>query len=341
MGANVGSAGVGDFRATSIYAPVASGTGGVWRVEVDGWSAILKLVRHDAAATGNWQSGEAEDHWYYWRREVLAYQTGLLPSLPGEGLRAPHCYGAIERPDGPIALWLEDAGRTATGWPVARYGEAARHLGRMQGAFLVETPLPDHPWLSRHWLRTYVTPRRADLGLLDDPAAWPTGLVDRSLAPALRRMDVEQPQLLDELDRMPQTLCHFDVHPANLLDVDGKTVLIDWSFVGIGAIGEDAGNLVPDAVLDFHVPAAQVDELFEAVFRGYAAGLADAGWRGDPRLVRRAMKVAIAAKYSWIVPALLRAGLERRPTLNRRPFAETVTWWAPMAEFLASQLGRD
>jgi hypothetical protein len=305
---------VGDVRASSIYAPVASGTGGVWRVEVDGWTAILKLIRHDADATGNWQSGEAEGHWYYWRREVLAFQSGLLASLPGEGLRAPECRGIAERSDGSVALWLEDLGpETATSWPLSRYELAARHLGEMQGAYPSGMPLPDRRWLSRNWLRDYVERRRDDI-----PDA------------------AEEAALLAELAGLPQTLCHFDLHPANLFDVEGRTVLVDWSFVGIGSIGEDAGNLVPDAVLDFHVPPDDVDDLFDRVAAGYADGVGL-----DLALVRRAMRVAIAAKYFWIAPALRRAQAAEAPMLNRRPFDEAVKWWAPMVEWLSLQLGRD
>ena len=49
---------------------------------------------------------------------------------------------------------------------------------------------------------------------------------------------------------MPPTVCHLDVHPHNLFDGDGvdDTVLVDWAFVGIGALGEDPANLIVDAV---------------------------------------------------------------------------------------------
>ena len=43
--------------------------------------------------------------------------------------------------------------RAAGGWPVARFGLAARHLGRFSGRSLVGHPLPDAPWLSRAVLR--------------------------------------------------------------------------------------------------------------------------------------------------------------------------------------------
>ncbi len=148
-------------------------------------------------------------------------------------------------------------------------------------------------------------------------------------------MRADQSRLLDVLDGLPRTLCHRDLHPANLF-VDGNdaTVAIDWSFVGIGALGEDAGNLVPDSVLDFHVDPRRIDDLYELVARGYDAGLRDAGWGGSPAVVRLGMASIIAAKYAWIAPAILRAAIENRPLLNRRAIADTLRWWAPTVRFL-------
>jgi hypothetical protein len=58
-------------------------------------------------------------------------------------------------------------------------------------------------------------------------------------------------------------------------------VLIDWAFVGIGALAEDAAVLVADAVLDFHVEPQRFDELYEVV-RG-ATSTACAGPAGRER----------------------------------------------------------
>ena len=141
---------------------------------------------------------------------------------------------------------------------------------------------------------------------------------------------------LHALDTAPQTICHFDLHPANLFGTDDETVLIDWSFVGIGALGEDAGNLVADAVLDFHVDPMDVVSLYDRVRRGYVSGLQDAGWSGPAATVDLAMRASIAAKFAWIAPAMLRAALEKRTLLNGRPIDEAFPLWAGAVRFLIS-----
>ena len=337
-----GTAAAGDVVVEPMaHAAVASATAGMWRARVGERSAVVKVLAHRPDAQGNWRSSEAEDHWYYWRREALAYESGLLDSLSG-GLRPPECYLVAERDDGSVALWLEDlAGAPGTTWPVERYGVAARHLGQAQGELVAGRPLPTQPWLSRGWLRDYLAQRDRDTELLDDPAAWrhplvaawfPDPPVDELLA--LRQA---QARYLDLLEGMPATVSHLDLHPDNLFDADGGTAVIDWAFVGIAALGEDAGNLVPDAVFDFHVPPERLEDLYAAVAEGYRAGLRDAGADVAPELVRLAMATTMAAKYSWIAPAILRATTEGRTLLNRRPIAEGIAAWAPTVHFLLAR----
>jgi hypothetical protein len=323
---------------------VAAGTQGIWRVRDGDRTAVVKVLAHAPDYQGNWPSGVAEDDWGYWRREALAYSSGLLASLGGR-LRAPSCI-VEEQDDGSVALWLEDLsdrGVPAPTWELSRYGDAARHLGRAQGEFVVAggRPLPTDRWLSRGWLRTYLTRRDADMSLLTDPMAWRHPLVAAGFpdppVDELVAMRADQERFLAVLDGMPPTLAHLDCHPANLFDVDGDTVVIDWGFVGIGALGEDPGNLVPDSVLDFHVGAEHLDLLYETVASGYHAGLRDAGWSGSADDVRRAMAAAMAAKYAWIAPGILRATSEGRDRMNGRPIAEALAAWAPTVRFLLAR----
>jgi hypothetical protein len=330
------------------HTAVAAATAGLYRVHGGGRTAIVKVLAPARDAPGFWRPGGNETHWYYWRREAEAYRSGLLATLAG-GLRAPRCDRVVERADGTVALWLEDLrGAAAPAWPLTRYLLADRHLGRAQGEFLAGRPLPTEPWLSRGWLRAYVDRRdrvagspggAGDPSAVEDPAAWrhpalATWFPDPPTA-ALRAMRADRPWFLDVLDRLPPTVCHLDLHPANLFDGgDDTTAAIDWAFVGIGALGEDAGNLVPDSVFDFHVAPHHLVDLYDTVVAGYDAGLRDAGWSGARETVRLAMSAAIAAKYVWIAPALARAVTEDRDQLNGRPTAETVAAWAPTVRFL-------
>jgi hypothetical protein len=317
---------------------VASATAGLWRAGAGARSAVLKVLAPAPEATGNWRPGAAVDHWYYWRREAEAYRSGRLATLAG-GLRAPACHLVAERGDGSVALWLEDlTGAPGPTWGLDRYRTAARHLGAAQGEFLAGRPLPGDPWLSRGWLRRYVAGRDGDLDALADPAGWRHPLVAAWFpdppVDALAAMRADRDRLLAALDALPATLSHLDLHPANLFDRGGDTAAIDWAFVGRAAIGEDAGNLVADAVLDFHVRPEHLGALHDAVADGYHAGLRTAGAAVAPGLVREAMAAGLAAKYAWIAPAMLRAAAEGRDRLNRRPIAEAVAAWAPTVRYL-------
>lgn len=70
------------------------------------------------------------------------------------------------------------------------------------------------------------------------------------------------------------------------------------------AIGEDIGNLVPDASFDHFVPAADLAHLETVVFDSYLWGLREAGWDDDPRLVQLGMWSS-AVKYDWLAPFTL------------------------------------
>src|SRR5690606_18457854 len=130
---------------------------------------------------------------------------------------------------------------------VDRFATFARRLGRAQGVHVGR--VPDLPWLSRRWLRQYV-----DSADAPGPIPWDHPLAARAWPEALRtalaRLWDARDRLLDAADALPRTLCHLDVWPMNLIDEGDRIVVLDWAFVGDGAVGEDIGNLIPDAVAD-------------------------------------------------------------------------------------------
>jgi hypothetical protein len=99
-----------------------------------------------------------------------------------------------------------------------------------------------------------------------------------------------------------------------------EIVLLDWAFVGAGAVGEDIGNLIPDSVADGLIDPALLPEIDQAVTAAYLAGLRTggsrgaAGYRGSDRQVRQAIAVTGAAKYCWLAPMMLqRLARDGRP----------------------------
>jgi hypothetical protein len=69
-------------------------------------------------------------------------------------------------------------------------------------------------------------------------------------------------------------------------------------------VGEDAGNLIPDAVIDHFITADQMPRLEQVVFDGYLRGLQAAGWDDDPRLIQLGMWSS-AVKYDWLAALTL------------------------------------
>ena len=79
-------------------------TGGVFRVRTDdGDSCVVKVVRRSSDTTpdGLWGGDLHESGRNYWKREWLAFASGLLDTLPGR-LRAPRTMLATE-PSGSCA----------------------------------------------------------------------------------------------------------------------------------------------------------------------------------------------------------------------------------------------
>ena len=110
---------------------------------------------------------------------------------------------------------------------------------------------------------------------------WPAWVRQR-----LRHLWAGQDRLTAIASAAKRTLCHLDVWPANLVDEDGTSVLLDWSFAGDGAVGEDVANLVIDSCTDGLMDAALPPENAESATDGYLRGLRDGGWTGSADAVR-------------------------------------------------------
>lgn len=328
---------------------------------VQPWSLILKVSHSPSGRT--WPDGRVAPagwgtdpaHNQYWRREALAYQSGLLDDLPGE-LAAPRCFGVDERAGDTIWLWLEEVHETERRpWPLARYGLAARHLGQFNGAYLAGRPLPTEPWLNRGFLRAWsAEPTRVTvIEQIARADTWAHPLVRRAfpipVAERLLRLHAEREDLLAALERQPQTLCHLDAFSGNLLarqsaTGEEQTVALDWAFVGIAAVGEEVGHLVAWSLMLGEIAVAEAAQLRAVVLAGYREGLREAGWPGSTAELARAVErgASVAAALRWVLSAAnsavrpafderARAALEQN---TGRPIQEAMAQRARLVYFL-------
>jgi hypothetical protein len=302
------------------------------------WSLVLKACR---------DPGEEQHHDVraanFWKREFLAYGSGLLDNLP-PGVRAPRYYGAQEGVDGSAWLWLEDLTESyGVPWPLERYALAARHAGQFNGAYLAGRPIPDLPWLSvgvGTWPFELLGPQLERVhALRDHPLIhreWPDpAVLDRSI-----RLWREREALYRALARLPRTLCHLDFFRLNLFAVRSpngadETVGVDWAFLGTAAVGEELAPLVGASVIMADEHADRVPDLGETCFAGYLEGLRDAGWSGDDRLARLGYAAGMIRFGGTWTPLLLDnpaeiAAIERA----WGPFGAFIDRWAAVRPYV-------
>jgi hypothetical protein len=204
-------------------------TGSVSRLNLvldDGSSNLreVRLVRKtlEPLASGPHAAGAgSESHWAYWRREALAFRSGLLPK--GPGLRSPDYLGGS---DAQIFL------REVTGAP-ADAQLAAKHLGAWQAS----TPIPDRSWLARDQLAQRLALSDLDWSAVDADAGW-------------ERIWRQRANLLDRTAQVPVTVVHGDFSIGNLRSDGPDTVALDWATFGVGPVGADLVSLTLSSLVD-------------------------------------------------------------------------------------------
>ncbi|MDN5726696.1 MAG: aminoglycoside phosphotransferase family protein [Propionibacteriales bacterium] len=160
------------------------------------------------------EASRQTDHWAYWRRELLAHRSGLLPS--GPGLRAPRLWGIDED-----TLFTEYVGDQP---PDAE--TAALHLGR----WLQASRTPTMPWMTSDQLG-----QRLAVTSLD----W-TGL---DVEVEIRQLWDQRDAYLAALDQIPRAVAHGDFSAGNLRTHGADTVVIDWGTFGMAPVGSDLAHV--------------------------------------------------------------------------------------------------
>src|SRR5512142_1959648 len=212
------------------------------REDILPWSLILKIIRSPDGT-------DDPSSFNYWEREALAYRSGLLDNLP-DGMSAPRCFGIVEQPGLEAWLWLEEVmDELQASWSLEQYGRVAHHLGQFNGAYLKGWHLPTQPWLAKGRLRAWVAIAGIPVaaGVLAHPLVsrlYPDDMYKRVL-----QVWSEHEAWIAFMENQPQTLAHLDAFRRNLFarhDSHGdiQTILIDWSFMGSAALGEEIAPLV-------------------------------------------------------------------------------------------------
>jgi hypothetical protein len=279
-------------------------TGGVHRVSGDGFSLIIKVITRgtDADPLGLWVAGAEPSHRNYWKREWLAFSSGMLDTLPGE-LRAPRTLLATEPSEDECWIWMEDVeGRPGAEWEVDDYDSVAFDVATTQAAYAGgRSVLPPDEWLAHHWLRGWVDTVAHRIEALDDDALWTEAWQGpiSALRPRVRELWAAREQLLAIVESAPQTVVHGDLWPTNLIAADdGTSVAIDWSQVGIGSIAQDLDQLTLDPVWMLVLPDVSLDDLDRHVVPSYLSGLRTSGFDVDEAVLRHWYAAAASVHYA-------------------------------------------
>ena len=301
-------------------------TGGIYRLSGiaqtgngrSPFSLILKIIQAPAEPT-------PIDHPHYWKRELLAYQSGLLDDL-APNLRAPRCFATQAIDEATDWLWLEDVNdQLGDEWPLAHFEVAAQHLGEFNGRYLSPHAQPNHAWLSRHWLTAWLQDYAHLPDLIADDHTWQHPLVHnilpRPYQERLLHLWHNRDQLFQALAQLPQTFCHLDAFRPNLFAHPNQTIIIDWDKTGFGAIGEELGGMIAATMIWFRVEASQAQTFGDLAYKGYLQGLRNAGWQGDPRQVRLGFTASSALR--WGIPGVFWLGGVGDATYPQK----WVQWW--------------
>ena len=170
------------------------------------WTCALKVFGPSDIPEHNLPS-----HLNYWKRELLAYESGILDHLPGN-IVVPRCYAVQELSDGIHCLWFEFIQESDKDWSMEEHYLAARHLGQFNGSYLTGQPLP----VRTEWMlsgRTHLVADRQRPDVEKLMSYTKTDLGRWMSHDSINRMDklwAERQALTAHLNRLPNCFCHHD-----------------------------------------------------------------------------------------------------------------------------------
>ena len=291
------------------------------------WIVVLKIVA-DTALT----SDPSIDQYIhepqgmnYWKREALAFTSGLLLGWPGP-LVPVRCYGVKEVSKDQVWIWLEareDAGPHAL-WTIEQLASAAYALGAFSAQWQSKLPgVVHYPWLAQRWLRGWVAMVRpfAVDHFLEHDVCGNGSPVEPFLTKGTRRriadLISDADDLLATFESLSVTLAHHDPQWGNLFaaapdESPARTVVIDWGFIGIAPIGSDLGLHIGQNIMSWGIDQRRAAEHDQASTAAYVRGLRDFGWDGDAHSIKFARATAaalnagtwLAMEVSWLCPEM-------------------------------------
>lgn len=264
--------------------------------DLQSWSVVLKRLRNPGVEQ------DPRDLWY-WKRELLAFRSGFLVNLPANSIIAPRFYGMTEYDDS-AWVWMEHIQvEPGPRWSVAEYTHAAYQIGRLNGAYVTGTPLPDFPWLCKDHNRSWSNVWPPD-------QAWESSVVRANFPAPLQerifKLWDERERFFDAVNRLPQTFSHFDFQRRNLFlhshNNQHTIIAVDWAQCGYGALGAELAYLLEGSTLLFEIEPDELAELEPPVFEAYLAGLREMGWAGNSDLVRLGYTAHAATLVGTVPP---------------------------------------
>jgi Phosphotransferase enzyme family len=291
------------------------------------WIVVLKVVA-DTDMSGDPlidQYTHEPQGLNYWKREALAFSSGLLTGWSGP-LVPVRCYGVTEESEDQVWMWLEarDGARPHAPWTIEQLASAAYDFGAFGAQW--QSKLPDlvrYSWLAQRWVRAWMALVRSYAvdHFLEHDDCGNGSLVEPFLSKRVRRriaqLISDADDLLATFESLPCTLAHHDPQWGNLFaatpaESPARTVAIDWGFFGIAPIGCDLGLHIGQNIFSWGIDQRRAAEHDQASTAAYISGLRDYGWVGEVDSVKFARAAAAALnagtwltmEVSWLCPEM-------------------------------------